>query len=488
MCARVVKGSVLSTDEHFVRAGSNPVASNTSHRSPCGSVIIKRFNVYMLLIKVICLLVICHYQSYSPLGKMDGKSIILRYVLPFLSIEQTYLFKDILPANFYAKMIERAITQFGFDGKAIVELLAENSDNTILSGSFLLNLIMGRKATWNANDIDIFTNSLTFIEKLDKLIPTDKHQCPEFFDYANSLRCKINNILDWPSPIYYSGRKIQVIYTEKTTPAEVISKFDIYCCRSVFNGVELTISDETYKAIVTRKTPFICLFDTADQFTRVLMRTEKYKKRGFTIVYPNKVLLYSSRFEPYETLRKKIIENHRYYSSKGYGSHCEKCSSRKSYEDLSLEDLSPEVQAVLAKSIPPSPPCDIDFSSLEEYPFHEIDDLYMGYSECGDGCKHTHTIKCAKTYRCRHDYRRIHTDKCMKTYHCKHDCSKISRSCFVLRPDCPNVYDSTPAITSILGWYNTNLELFQDPASTEEYTFIHVLQDTVSNFSKQKLN
>lgn len=198
----------------------------------------------------------------------------------------------IIPENYTIDQIivARRLTEiFGEGGsKAIHSIL---SDNTVISGGFLVQILSGK--TWQNSDIDIFTTKKIELEQVtaagDKCA-VRLHDLEEQDDDAYE-----GTIPHLKSIHKYSYKGVNIDVIEVANIKEAINSFDFPFLRNYYDGKRIVclsprslISGQTEIDVNSNNSGSTCSKLVLKM--RILARIEKYEKRGFIINVVDKEL------------------------------------------------------------------------------------------------------------------------------------------------------------------------------------------------------
>lgn len=187
-----------------------------------------------------------------------------------------------------------AIEAYGFPTDPIKAIMFDYTSNQIgISGSFFLKFLLekknGMKEGWQASDVDIFVTEYSILEDFKA-----KFSCYEMkeiqIDYCSTYSSMngVTNVLE----IYGDrGNKLQIVVVNKPSISEHLLDCDLDFTKIAFTKDIVVTTEQTFEAIDNRQAQFPNTFRDVRHFIKVWFRAEKYKQRGFEIIYPKKITM-----------------------------------------------------------------------------------------------------------------------------------------------------------------------------------------------------
>lgn len=238
--------------------------------------------------------------------------IVIRYTRQFLKPLTNITYEVPMKEEFYINQLKSKIDDFGFPANDILPIL-QSSPDTFITGSFLLHYLTS-PTDWHPNDIDVFTTDPELYKKLeDCMKPYTKarfgfNNVAHNGDYPN-IGNYIDNLYEWESNVD-NMKKFQIILIKDATANDVIDKFDLDIVKSRFDGHIIIIPHKSMKSLVKKEAKISSTFATEYNLNQTIERVEKYKLRGYTILFP----LYIS-IESQLSIQRKYL---RYNDAKSY--------------------------------------------------------------------------------------------------------------------------------------------------------------------------
>lgn len=187
-----------------------------------------------------------------------------------------------------------AIEAFGFPTDPIKAIMFDyTSDQIGIGGSFFLKFLLekknGMKEGWQASDVDIFVTEYSILE--DFKAKFGWYEMKEIqIDYCSTYS-SMNGVTDVLEIYGDRGNKLQIVVVNKTSIAEHLLDCDLDFTKIAFTKDMIVTTEKTFEAIDNRQTLFPDTFRDVRHFIKVWFRAEKYRKRGFTILYPGKITM-----------------------------------------------------------------------------------------------------------------------------------------------------------------------------------------------------
>jgi len=187
-----------------------------------------------------------------------------------------------------------AIEAYGFPTDPIKAIMFDyTSDQIGIGGSFFLKFLLekknGFKEGWQASDVDIFVTEYSILE--DFKAKFGWYEMKEIqIDYCSTYSSMngVTNVLE----IYGDrGNKLQIVVVNKTSIAEHLQDCDLDFTKIAFTKDIVVTTKKTFEAINNRQAQFPNTFRDVRHFIKVWFRAEKYKQRGFKIIYPGKITM-----------------------------------------------------------------------------------------------------------------------------------------------------------------------------------------------------
>jgi hypothetical protein len=187
----------------------------------------------------------------------------------------------------------------GIGGESLSSIL--KSTNSIMSGGFVLQAILGEE--WKTSDIDIYcyeSNVSLLLEKIG--ISEEPSLHPRYNNHYTELT--VYNLMDRVINDEYS--KIQIIVIKDTTLIEdFIRIFDFDVCRVMFNGTTIRSLTPLHK-IMDKEITFNPMYYAKFNYKHI-ERVLKYQERGFTIDFdPAKLEVPKPVEGEYEIMIKEV--------------------------------------------------------------------------------------------------------------------------------------------------------------------------------------
>ena len=225
-----------------------------------------------------------------------------------------------------------AIEAYGFPTDLIKAIMFDyTSDQIGIGGSFFLKFLLekknGMKEGWQASDVDIFVTEYSILE--DFKAKFGWYEMKEIqIDYCSTYS-SMNGVTDVLAIYGDRGNKLQIVVVDKTSIGEHLRDCDLDFTKIAFTKDMVVTTEKTFEAIDNRQTQFPDTFRDVHHFIKVWFRAEKYRKRGFKILYPGKItmknIIYFNGFDyriPQSILMKydKIIGG-KFFMFKDHNNH-----------------------------------------------------------------------------------------------------------------------------------------------------------------------
>lgn len=187
-----------------------------------------------------------------------------------------------------------AIEAYGFPTDPIKAIMFDYTSNQIgIGGSFFLKFLLekknGMKEGWQASDVDIFVTEYSILE--DFKAKFSWYEMKEIqIDYCSTYSSMngVTNVLE----IYGDrGNKLQIVVVNKPSISEHLLDCDLDFTKIAFTKDIVVTTEQTFEAIDNRQAQFPNTFRDVRHFIKVWFRAEKYKQRGFKIIYPGKITM-----------------------------------------------------------------------------------------------------------------------------------------------------------------------------------------------------
>jgi len=187
-----------------------------------------------------------------------------------------------------------AIEAFGFPTDLIKAIMFDyTSDQIGIGGSFFLKFLLenknGMKEGWQPSDVDIFVTEYSILE--DFKAKFGWYEMKEIqIDYCSTYSSMngVTNVLE----IYGDrGNMLQIVVVNKTSIGEHLLDCDFDFTKIAYTKDMVVTTEKTFEAIDNRQTQFPDTFRDVRHFIKVWFRAEKYKRRGFEIIYPRKITM-----------------------------------------------------------------------------------------------------------------------------------------------------------------------------------------------------
>ena len=154
------------------------------------------------------------------------------------------------------------------------------NNNCIISGSFIIELLLNDN--YNNNDLDIYTNSNN-LYKLLEYLKIEKYDI--YYKKRNNIdyRLHINNNI---KHVYYFINKKKNTYIDIilcNNPTETVKYFDLKICKNYYNGKNIFV---LYPCIIQKKVENIdnTDYDNIYKISYTKNRMNKYISRGFKFI------------------------------------------------------------------------------------------------------------------------------------------------------------------------------------------------------------
>lgn len=238
--------------------------------------------------------------------------IVMNYVKPFMAPfdiivnngHKTY-YGITCQKIILTKMFKEYIETFGYDADYIVDKLRKSTD-AYIAGSFVLDYLTQTSTdrNWKANDIDLFTSDETFMNDEFK---TEMLSNSEIVDFIEKQKIRHGVISETNDEILYTShfraqmkdlkqfynkkteKELQVIYVKNAKKS--IENFDFDIVKVAFDGEKFIIFNNAIDAIKNKFGYMKCAYGEKYMFDRAITRATKYKKRGYTILFPTQVMI-----------------------------------------------------------------------------------------------------------------------------------------------------------------------------------------------------
>lgn len=259
-----------------------------------------------------------------------------------------------------------AIEAYGFPTDPIKAIMFDYTSEQIgIGGSFFLKFLLekknGFKEGWQASDVDIFVTEYSILE--DFKAKFGWYEMKEIqIDYCSTYS-SMNGVTDVLEIYGDRGNKLQIVVVNKTSIAEHLQDCDLDFTKIAFTKDIVVTTKKTFEAIDNRQAQFPDTFRDVRHFIKVWFRAEKYKQRGFEIIYPKKITMknviyfdgYDYRIPPCILMKFDKIIDGKFFMYKEHNHHlknkiktlenelaCEK-SMNTMFQDT-IENLEKELQ------------------------------------------------------------------------------------------------------------------------------------------------
>ena len=197
-----------------------------------------------------------------------------------------------------------AIESFGFPTDLIKAIMFDyTSDQIGIGGSFFLKFLLekknGKKEGWQPSDVDIFVTEYSILE--DFKAKFGWYEMKEIqIDYCSTYH-SMNGVTDVLEIYGDRDNTLQIIVVNKPTIGEHLLDCDFDFTKIAFTKDIVVTTEKIFEAIDNRQTLFPDTFRDVRHFIKVWFRAEKYKRRGFEIIYPRKItmknVIYSNGYD-----------------------------------------------------------------------------------------------------------------------------------------------------------------------------------------------
>lgn len=170
---------------------------------------------------------------------------------------------------------------FGKHYNAFIRFI--KTSNLMISGSFIIECILGEK--YENSDIDVYIFTKIRYDKLRslKIVTDNQYNSMHNYDYGGSLSIPIDHIVNYYLP---SKKILQMISLENSQINSfekfkdfVVNSYDIDICKNIF-----TIKDDKPKLYINNINKIISKIDVSHNANtpKLHKRIQKYESRGFT--------------------------------------------------------------------------------------------------------------------------------------------------------------------------------------------------------------